>query len=139
MEDGKAAAAAAMAQQQQQQQQLMQQQLLMQQIQRQKDAMSRFPSNIDVHLRPQSQVQHPSLLHHPRPLTNPNPNSAPQQPNQLHPNPNPNPNPNPSAALAANVNPQHKASLQLAYQDAWRVCHPDFKRPFSSLEDACER
>nr|XP_043636036.1 uncharacterized protein LOC122607170 [Erigeron canadensis] len=26
-----------------------------------------------------------------------------------------------------------------AYQDAWRVCHPDFKRPFSSLEDACER
>ncbi|KAG6424805.1 hypothetical protein SASPL_115225 [Salvia splendens] len=60
----------------QQQQQLLQQQLLMQQIQRQKDAMSRFPSNIDAHLRP---------------------------------------------------------------QDAWRVCHPDFKRPFSSLEDACER
>ncbi|KHN11745.1 hypothetical protein glysoja_006198 [Glycine soja] len=29
--------------------------------------------------------------------------------------------------------------LQMAYQDAWRVCHPDFKRPFSSLEDACER
>ncbi|KAG6382388.1 hypothetical protein SASPL_157943 [Salvia splendens] len=28
---------------------------------------------------------------------------------------------------------------RLAYQDAWRVCHPDFKRPFSSLEDACER
>ncbi|GFP84911.1 hypothetical protein PHJA_000634900 [Phtheirospermum japonicum] len=54
----------------------MQQQLLLQQIQRQKDAMSRFPSNIDAHL---------------------------------------------------------------AYQDAWRVCHPDFKRPFSSLEDACER
>ncbi|PPD83234.1 hypothetical protein GOBAR_DD19824 [Gossypium barbadense] len=27
----------------------------------------------------------------------------------------------------------------MAYQDAWRVCHPDFKRPFSSLEDACER
>ncbi|KAJ0539062.1 putative GLTSCR protein region [Helianthus annuus] len=27
----------------------------------------------------------------------------------------------------------------MAYEDAWRVCHPDFKRPFSSLEDACER
>ncbi|KAL9344743.1 hypothetical protein Peur_062418 [Populus x canadensis] len=27
----------------------------------------------------------------------------------------------------------------MAYQDAWRVCHPDFKRPFASLEDACER
>ncbi|CAL5211903.1 unnamed protein product [Lathyrus oleraceus] len=26
----------------------------------------------------------------------------------------------------------------MAYQDAWRVCHPDFKRPFSSLEDACD-
>ncbi|KAH6788175.1 mediator of RNA polymerase II transcription subunit-like protein [Perilla frutescens var. hirtella] len=142
MEDGKAAAAAAaMAQQQQ----LMQQQMLMQQIQRQKDAMSRFPSNIDAHLRPQHQHQHqhqhPSLLH-PRPLTNPNPNSAPQQqqiiPNQLHPNPNPNPNPN-SSTPNQQQQQQHKASLQLAYQDAWRVCHPDFKRPFSSLEDACER
>lgn len=27
----------------------------------------------------------------------------------------------------------------MAHQDAWRVCHPDIKRPFSSLEDACER
>ncbi|KAK4433167.1 hypothetical protein Salat_1078900 [Sesamum alatum] len=141
MEDGKSAMA------QQQQQHLMQQQLLLQQIQRQKDAMSRFPSNIDAHLRP----QHP-LLHH-RPL---NPNSTTQQiiPNHLHPNPNPNPNSNPnpnanpnlntiSPATLANNNPQqqhqHKASLQMAYQDAWRVCHPDFKRPFASLEDACER
>ncbi|XP_042043272.1 putative mediator of RNA polymerase II transcription subunit 26 [Salvia splendens] len=138
-------------QQQQQQQQLLQQQLLMQQIQRQKDAMSRFPSNIDAHLRPQGQApaQHPSLLQS-RPLTspNPNPNSAPQQPNQLHPNSNPNPNPNPNSSSASTTvinqqqqqqQQQHKASLQLAYQDAWRVCHPDFKRPFSSLEDACER
>nr|GMD55027.1 RNA polymerase sigma factor sigA-like [Ipomoea batatas] len=38
------------------------------------------------------------------------------------------------AMLASNT-----AELQMAYQDAWRVCHPDFKRPFSSLEDACER
>ncbi|KAK1312596.1 hypothetical protein QJS10_CPA07g01165 [Acorus calamus] len=27
----------------------------------------------------------------------------------------------------------------MAQQDAWRVCHPDIKNPFSSLEDACER
>lgn len=33
----------------------------------------------------------------------------------------------------------NQAELQMAYQDAWRVCHPDFKRPFASLEDACER
>ncbi|XP_038998219.1 basic-leucine zipper transcription factor A-like isoform X2 [Hibiscus syriacus] len=35
--------------------------------------------------------------------------------------------------------PLNQAELQMAYQDALRVCHPDFKRPFSSLEDACER
>ncbi|GJT52153.1 putative reverse transcriptase domain-containing protein [Tanacetum coccineum] len=27
----------------------------------------------------------------------------------------------------------------MACDDAWRVCHPDFKQPFSSLEDACQR
>nr|AFK40817.1 unknown [Lotus japonicus] len=37
------------------------------------------------------------------------------------------------------VRPGNPMELQMAYQDAWRVCHPDFKRPFSSLEDACER
>ncbi|KAL3573983.1 hypothetical protein D5086_024596 [Populus alba] len=37
------------------------------------------------------------------------------------------------------IRPQvNQVELQMAYQDAWRVCHPDFKRPFSSLEDACE-
>ncbi|KAK6145810.1 hypothetical protein DH2020_019679 [Rehmannia glutinosa] len=119
MEESKAAMA--------QQQQLMQQQLLLQQIQRQKDAISRFPSNIDAHLRP----QHHILQHRPQ-----NPNSTMQQ---IIPNNPPNPN---SSTTPTNINPpqqQHKASLQLAYQDAWRVCHPDVKRPFSSLEDACER
>ncbi|XP_071717028.1 uncharacterized protein [Rutidosis leptorrhynchoides] len=48
---------------------------------------------------------------------------------QLH---QPTPNPN-------SIYLQSKAELQMAYQDAWRVCHPDFKRPFSSLEDASER
>ncbi|KAK6161975.1 hypothetical protein DH2020_001816 [Rehmannia glutinosa] len=121
MEDNKATMA--------QHQQLMQQQLLLQQIQRQKDAISRFPSNIDAHLRP-----HQSILHH-RPGLNPNSTTQ-----QIIPN---NPNPN-SSTTPTNSNPpqqqlQNKASLHLAYQDAWRVCHPDVKRPFSSLEDACER
>ncbi|KAG2245589.1 hypothetical protein Bca52824_085217 [Brassica carinata] len=37
------------------------------------------------------------------------------------------------------MRPLNQMELQFAYQDAWRVCHPDFKRPFASLEDACER
>ncbi|XP_075495378.1 uncharacterized protein LOC142532799 isoform X2 [Primulina tabacum] len=119
-------------QQQQQQHQHQQQQLLLQQIQRRNEAVARFPSNIDAHLRPQQAVLHQ------RP--------PPQIPNHPTPNPNPIPNPNPNAnaaaaAASANSNtPQHfKASLQLSYQDAWRVCHPDYSRPFSSLEDACHR
>jgi hypothetical protein len=42
--------------------------------------------------------------------------------------------------MKANTRPAgNQAELQMAYQDAWRVCRPDFKRPFASLEDACER
>ncbi|CAA7032776.1 unnamed protein product [Microthlaspi erraticum] len=37
------------------------------------------------------------------------------------------------------MRPTNQLELQFAYQDAWRVCHPDVKRPFASLEDACER
>lgn len=37
------------------------------------------------------------------------------------------------------MRPLNHIELQCAYQDAWRVCHPNFKQPFSSLEDACER
>ncbi|KAL3521774.1 hypothetical protein ACH5RR_019923 [Cinchona calisaya] len=148
MEEAKAAAA--MAQQQQQQILLLQQQL---QRQKQQDAiMSRFPSNIDAHLRPQQQ----HLLHHRS--QNPNPNhqisytSNQQTPNSAIPTTttaapattNNNEN-NTNNSSPSNPQPPHKlgranpAELQMAYQDAWRVCHPDFKRPFSSLEDACER
>ncbi|KAI3746075.1 hypothetical protein L6452_08496 [Arctium lappa] len=156
MEDAKAAMAH--QQQQQQQQHLMlqhqqqhqhqqQQFLLLQQIQqqhKQQQAISRFPSNIDAHLRPlqrpinnqqhQQQQQNnpnPNLLQNPNPMSL---NSQLRPPNriqtqvqsltQTHPSPSP---------------PANQAELQMAYQDAWRVCHPDFKRPFSSLEDACER
>ncbi|KAH0688510.1 hypothetical protein KY290_019812 [Solanum tuberosum] len=153
MDEAKALAQQQQLMMQQQQQQQQQQLLLLQQFQRQKqqqqqDAMARFPSNIDVHLRPQQ------LLH--RPLT-------PLQ--SQNPNPNPNPNPsssnNPSSQIPNQQNPgttqqqqqqqqqqqkltrvapeSNRVELQMAYHDAWRVCHPDFKRPFTSLEDACER
>ncbi|XP_031117384.1 putative mediator of RNA polymerase II transcription subunit 12 [Ipomoea triloba] len=130
------------------------QQHLLQQIQRQKqqqqqDAMARFPSNIDAHLRPQ-----PFIHRQQSQSLNPTPN-----PNQQSPNPNPalqipiqqTPNANPSQQQQQQLQQQQQqklnrpaqasntAELQMAYQDAWRVCHPDFKRPFSSLEDACER
>ncbi|KAJ0243709.1 Uncharacterized protein HA466_0197280 [Hirschfeldia incana] len=150
-------------QQQQQQQQLLyqhqlqqrQQQMLLLQLQKQQQqqaAMSRFPSNIDVHLRPPGSIQT-------RPIVPP--------PQQQNPNPNPNPSlgqPTPNLQqqqqqqqVAASqqmqlqqqqqqqqqqqklMRPLNHIELQFAYQDAWRVCHPDFKRPFSSLEDACER
>lgn len=130
-----------------QQQQRQQQMLLLQQLQKQQQqqqqqaAMSRFPSNIDVHLRPPGMIQN-------RPI-----NPPPQ---------NPTPNPSSGTNLGQHtpnfqqqqqqqmmqqqqqqqqklMRPLNHIELQFAYQDAWRVCHPDFKRPFSSLEDACER
>nr|XP_027109816.1 probable serine/threonine-protein kinase MARK-A [Coffea arabica] len=174
MEEAKAAAA---AQQQMMNQQQQQQILLLQQLQRQKqqDAiMSRFPSNIDAHLRPQQHLLHRSQTANSNPNPNPNPNHqisatsnhptlnsavptttaiatsapAPTAAVANHNNSNSNnsmSNNNNSSSSNPQQQQQHKVSranpaeLQMAYQDAWRVCHPDFKRPFSSLEDACER
>lgn len=142
-----------------------QQQQLLFLLQRQKQhesMMSRFPSNIDAHLRPQQHLMHRSQSPISSPTPNPNPNSNPQVPLPYSNHQNPNAttaNVNPTATTpnnnngssSSNLNPQQqqqqqqKASrgnpveLQMAYQDAWRVCHPDFRRPFSSLEDACER
>ncbi|CAH1419930.1 unnamed protein product [Lactuca virosa] len=113
-------------QQQQQHHHHQQQFLLLQQIQQQQQAISRFPSNIDSHLRsplhPIKNQQHPQ---NPNPNHLQNPNASVLQPNR-------------SQGLP-HTSPAHQSELQMAYQDAWRVCHPDFKRPFSSLEDACER
>ncbi|KAI3883043.1 hypothetical protein MKX03_003468 [Papaver bracteatum] len=123
------------------QQQLQQQN----QFPNQNQAISRFPSNIDAHLRPlgslqqQQQQQQRSIN-----LQQQQQQQQQQQIQQQGSNPNPNPN------LNVNVNLQQQqqkvvsrqgqqAELEMAYQDAWRVCHPDIKRPFSSLEDACER
>ncbi|KAH9308154.1 hypothetical protein KI387_036065 [Taxus chinensis] len=39
----------------------------------------------------------------------------------------------------SNMRPGYQAELEMAQRDAWKVCNPDIKRPFSSLEDACER
>ncbi|KAF9618334.1 hypothetical protein IFM89_000969 [Coptis chinensis] len=93
-----------------------QQQLLLQQYQQQ--AISRFPSNIDAHLRPLALQNRQLSL---------------QQQQQ-------NPNPNLQLQLQqAQQQKGNRAELEMAYHDAWRVCHPDIKKPFSSLEDACER
>ncbi|GMJ12233.1 BRAHMA-interacting protein 2 [Hibiscus trionum] len=122
--------AKAMAAQQQQnflfQKQQQQHQYLLLQNQQQQQAISRFPSNIDAHLRTT-----PGVLHH-------RPNNNQQNPNST-PIPNPNLNPTPNLQQHKHIRPFNPADLQMAYQDAWRVCHPDFKRPFSSLEDVCER
>ncbi|CDP04911.1 unnamed protein product [Coffea canephora] len=150
MDEAKAAAAAAQQQMMNQQQQ--QQILLLQQLQRQKqqDAiMSRFPSNIDAHLRPQQHLLHRSQTANSSPNPNPNPNhqisATSNHPTLNSAVPTTTATATSAPAPTAAQQQQHKVSranpaeLQMAYQDAWRVCHPDFKRPFSSLEDACER
>uniref|UniRef100_A0A7N0TBY5 GLTSCR protein conserved domain-containing protein n=1 Tax=Kalanchoe fedtschenkoi TaxID=63787 RepID=A0A7N0TBY5_KALFE len=138
--------AKALTQHQQQQmmiQQQQQQMLMLQQLQHQKQqAMSRFPSNIDAHLRTPGfprQMVNPNLHQQPSPSPNPNnPNPGTESQHQ---------NLQPSQTVAAQVQqqqrmvrpPANQTELHLAYQDAWRVCHPDYKRPFASIEDACER
>ncbi|XP_020522912.1 nipped-B-like protein pqn-85 isoform X1 [Amborella trichopoda] len=110
MEDGNASAQHHLLIQQQQQQQ---QQLLLlhqqQQQQHQQQAISRFPSNIDPHLRAPASLNRAQIQAQ----------AQAQKPSGLRPN--------------------IQLELEMAHQDAWRVCHPDIKRPFSSLEDACER
>ncbi|KAL6997972.1 hypothetical protein U1Q18_008096 [Sarracenia purpurea var. burkii] len=146
MEEAKALAQQQLILQQQQQQQ---QQLLFQQIQQQKQqqqqqqqaAISRFPSNIDAHLRPPGLLQHrPINPQQQSPnLNNPNPNSISNLQQHQNSSSNPQSQQQQHQQQKAIRPPANQAELQMAYQDAWRVCHPDFKRPFSSLEDACER
>ncbi|XP_023533474.1 SWI/SNF chromatin-remodeling complex subunit SNF5-like [Cucurbita pepo subsp. pepo] len=143
-------------QQQQQHQQQHQQFLLLQQLQKQQQAqqqaaaISRFPSNIDAHLRPPGLHLRPGSINLHQNL---NPNPTASVPNLQS---NPSPTQPPSQQLQQQKQQQqqqqqqhqlqqramrtgNQAELQMAYQDAWRVCHPDIKRPFGSLEDACER
>ncbi|KAK1361106.1 GLTSCR1 domain-containing protein [Heracleum sosnowskyi] len=136
-------------QQQQQQHQLQQHQhqhqqmlLLQQQIQLQQQKQHQQQaslSRLESFRRPPPQQQQPQQL---IPSINPNPNlNHPLISNHLqNPNPNlsPNPNPNPSSSAVPKVM-RNPAELQMAYQDLRKVCNPDYKTPFSSLEDACER
>ncbi|CAI9112617.1 OLC1v1013086C1 [Oldenlandia corymbosa var. corymbosa] len=133
--------------------------------------MSRFPSNIDAHLRPQQHLlqrsQSTNSNSNPNPNPNPNPNlhmistnhqgqnavfsvsttttatsaisANANNSNNVNITSPPPSNPQQQQQQKANLNRANPAELQMAYQDAWRVCHPDFKRPFTSLEDACER
>ncbi|WCJ33207.1 hypothetical protein M5689_014583 [Euphorbia peplus] len=136
--------------QQQQQAQHQQQFMLLQQLQKQAQhqqqhqqqqaaAISRFPSNIDAHLRPPG-LHRPLNLHPPNP--NPNPNLQQQQSPNLAQNAQQQMQLQQQQMLQQHKGirpPVNQVEIQMAYQDAWRVCHPDVKRPFSSLEDACER
>lgn len=101
-----------------QQQQKHQQFLLMQQQFQHQQPLTRFSSNStistnDSHSMPQ-QPRNP--LHHNHLLQ--------QQPQQQH---------------KGNIRQGFQTELEMAQQDAWKICNPDIKRPFSSLEDACER
>lgn len=80
-------------------------------------------------INPNPNLNHPLISNH---LHNPNPNL------NSNPNPSPNPNPNPSSSAVPKVM-RNPAELQMAYQDLNKVCNPDYKTPFSSLQDACER
>lgn len=137
------AAAAAQHQQLQRQLFLMQQaQAHPQQLSQQ--AMSRFPSNIDAHLRPlgplrfqQPQTQPP----HSQGLSQSSSQAAQQAP--------PHQQQQQAAAVAAAQAAQAQAQAQaarlrspemeMALQDAMRVCNPDIKTPFQSIEDAINR
>ncbi|KAL1211500.1 hypothetical protein V5N11_023511 [Cardamine amara subsp. amara] len=141
-------------QQQQQMQQRQQQLFMMQQLQKQQQqqqqqaAMSRFPSNIDPHFRPPGFMQNPPVDPS---LQNPNPNLIQQSKNFQQQQQNVA---NQQIMMMMRQKqqqqqqqqqqklmrpPSNQLEIQMAYQDAWCVCHPDFKRPFASLEDACER
>lgn len=146
MEEAKALAQQQLMMQQQQQQLLLLQQFQRQKQQQQQDAMARFPSNIDVHLRPQQLLHRPlnslqSQNQNPNPNPNPSSSNNPsnQIPNQQNQGPTPTQQQQQQQKLTRVVPESNRVELQMAYQDAWRVCHPDFKRPFTSLEDACER
>ncbi|KAJ0244553.1 Mediator of RNA polymerase II transcription subunit-like protein [Hirschfeldia incana] len=113
-------------QQQQQMQQRQQQLFLMQHLQRQQQhqQQARFPNapgfiqNRPVNPPFQNAILNPNV-HQQRPMMMMQQQEQEKKPMMMR--------------------PLNQMELQFAYQDAWRVCHPDFKRPFASLEDACER
>ncbi|XP_044495503.1 putative uncharacterized protein DDB_G0268364 [Mangifera indica] len=123
---------------QQQQNQQQQQFLLLQQLQQQQAAISRFPSNIDAHLRPPG-VHRPITLQQQNPNPNPNVNAANANSNLQQQNQQSSQQTQQQQQQQKGMRPLNQVELQMAYQDAWRVCHPDVKRPFTSFEDAVDR
>jgi len=138
-----ASAAAAAAQHQQLQRQL----FLMQQAQSHpqqlsQQAMSRFPSNIDAHLRPLGPVrfqqpQQPQPQPQPQPSHSQGPSQSPLQAAQQA---SPQQQQQAAAAQAqAQVARVRSPEMEMALQDAMRVCNPDVKTPFQSIEDVVNR
>uniref|UniRef100_J3KUE0 GLTSCR protein conserved domain-containing protein n=1 Tax=Oryza brachyantha TaxID=4533 RepID=J3KUE0_ORYBR len=99
-------------------------------------AMTRFPSNIDAHLRPLGPIR---FQQPPQPQPSHPPPSQPQQPHSGGPSPSQSQSqasPQQQQAVAARV---RSPEVEMALQDAMRVCNPDIKTPFHSLEDAVNR
>jgi hypothetical protein len=100
-------------------------------------AMSRFPSNIDAHLRPLGPLrfQQPQQ---PQPSHSQGPSQSPSQATQQA-----SPQQQQQAAAAAAAQAQaarvRSPEMEMALQDAMRVCNPDVKTPFQSIEDAVNR
>uniref|UniRef100_A0A0D9XZ59 GLTSCR protein conserved domain-containing protein n=1 Tax=Leersia perrieri TaxID=77586 RepID=A0A0D9XZ59_9ORYZ len=112
-------------------------------------AMSRFPSNIDAHLRPLGPIrfQQPPQ---PQPQQAAAGAQAPP-PSQQQQSGGPSPSPSQSQSQASPQQQQQQAAaaaaaaaaarargpeVEMALQDAMRVCNPDIKTPFQSIEDA---
>jgi len=121
----------ALAQQQHHQQLLLQHQhqqflRMQQQFQHQhphQQPLTRFASNSTIPTNdshPMQQQPRNPLLHHNHILQQQQQEQQQQQPK-------------------GNIRQGFQKELEMAQQDAWKVCNPDVKRPFSSLEDACER
>ncbi|XP_020686877.1 mediator of RNA polymerase II transcription subunit 9 [Dendrobium catenatum] len=130
-EEGKKALA---LQQQQLLMQQRQQQIHLLQRQQQQQAMARFPSNIDAHLRAPGmrphllQQQHQPLHHQQQQHQQPPPAAATAVPPAAT-----------APAAPGRLRPGNSIEAEMVHQDVMNVCNPDFKRPFSSIEDAVLR
>lgn len=116
-----------------------------QQLQQQQSIMSRFPSNIDAHLRPpglrSSNFNHFTQAGVPNSSAAVNSGNAAAVQHQMQQIQQQQVVKAAVAATAATVARQggNPKEVEMAQQDALRVTNPDLKRPFSSVEDAVNR
>ncbi|XP_010929581.2 uncharacterized protein [Elaeis guineensis] len=153
-------------------------------LQQQQQAISRFPSNIDAHLRapglrslqfrpptinslshpqqpqpqpqpqpppppPQQQQQQQAQQHHQQPaslISNLHHAQQPQSQQQQQQQPPPPPQQARAGigmgmgmGIAGRTPAASPVEVEMAQQDAMKVCNPDIKRPFASIEDAVLR